>query len=305
MHVEISSSRYLLSNICSQLPLGVHKISSNPIVVNTIKIWHQFRKQFGLHRASIHMPISNNHLFSLSLSDSFFDIWAAKGLSTLNGLYENEVFSSFSSLSAKFNLPNSHLFRFFQVRHFIQKLFPHFPNRPPESEIDSILTFDFGQRRLISTIYGKIISLTPSSPIDSLKLTWKHDLGIDISDDQWKNILSLAHSSSICARHALIQCKVIHRAHFTNARLAKLFSNRSDACNRCKQSPADHLHMFWSCPVLSDYWSDIFRTLSQALNCTIVPNSLTVLFGLSPITYILATAHCVIAFTTLLACHPP
>lgn len=121
VHVEISSSRYLLSNICSQLPLGVHKISSNPIVVNTIKIWHQFRKQFGLHRASIHMPISNNHLFSPSLSDSFFDIWAAKGLSTLNDLYENEVFSSFSSLSAKFNLPNSHLFVFFSSEAFYSK----------------------------------------------------------------------------------------------------------------------------------------------------------------------------------------
>jgi len=83
-------------------------------LINTIKIWHQFRKQFGLHRASIHMPISNNHLFSPSLADSFFDIWAAKGLSTLNDLYENEVFSSFSSLSAKFNLPNSHLFVFFR-----------------------------------------------------------------------------------------------------------------------------------------------------------------------------------------------
>ncbi len=132
------------------------------------------------------------------------------------------------------------------MRHFIQKLFPHFPNRPPESELDSILTLDPGQGRLISTIYCKIISLT-SSPVDSLKQTWEQDLGIDISEDQWKNILGLIHSSSICARHALKQCKVLHRA-----KLAKIFPNRSDACNRCKQSPADHLHMFWSCLRLMD-----------------------------------------------------
>ncbi len=128
-------------------------------------------------------------------------------------------------------------------------------------------------------------------------------MGIDIPEDQWKNILFLIHSSSICARHALIQCKVLHRAYFTNAKLAKIFPNRSDTCNRCKQSPADHIHMFWSCPKLMDYWSDIFRTLSQALNTTIAPNPLTVLFGLLPDSVASSTVHCVIAFTALLARH--
>lgn len=300
LHIEVSSSHSLPSNICSQLPIELHKISRNPVVTNTIKIWLQFRKQFGLHKASINMPILNNHLFPPSLLDRTFDIWANKGLCTLNDLYENDIFTSFSSLSTKFNLPNSHLFRFFQVRHFIQKLFPHFPNRPPESELDSILTLDPGQRRLISSIYYKISSLTPS-PLNSLKQTWEQDLGFDISEDQWKDILDLIHSSSICARHALIQCKVLHRAHYTNAKLAKIFSNISDECNRCKHSPADHLHMFWSCPRLTDYWSDIFRTISQALNLTIAPDVLTVLFGLSPTSITSSTMRGVIAFTTLLA----
>uniref|UniRef100_A0A667XM65 AIG1-type G domain-containing protein n=1 Tax=Myripristis murdjan TaxID=586833 RepID=A0A667XM65_9TELE len=42
----------------------------------------------------------------------------------------------------------------------------------------------------------------------------------------------LVHSSSICTRHGLLQCKVIHKVHFTNARLAKIFPNQSDACKR-------------------------------------------------------------------------
>ncbi len=126
-------------------------------------------------------------------------------------------------------------------------------------------------------------------------------MGIDIPEDQWKNILGLIHSLSICARHALIQCKVLHRVHLTTAKLAKIFPNRSDACNRCKQSPADHIAMFWSCLRLMDYSSDMFRTLSQALNATIAPNPLTVLFGLLPDTIASSTVHCVVAFTTLLA----
>jgi hypothetical protein len=89
-----------------------------------------FAKHVGLHRTSIHTPILNNHLFSPSCSDPAFRIWSVNGLVELNDLYEDGVFASFPSLSAKYNLPNSHLFRFFQIRHFVQKLFPHFPNRP-------------------------------------------------------------------------------------------------------------------------------------------------------------------------------
>lgn len=39
------------------------------------------------------------------------------------------------------------------------------------------------------------------------------------------------NSSSICAWHGLLQCKVLHKTHFTNPKLARITSDRSDACN--------------------------------------------------------------------------
>ena len=266
VHMEISSSSSSLhSVICCQLPVMTHKISVNPIVTSTIKIWLQFRRQHGLHRASIQAPILNNHSFSPSCSDPTFRMWAANGLVTISNLYKDGVFSDFASLSAKYHLPNSHLFRFFQIRHFAQKQFPHFPNRPPESGIDQFLTLDCDPKRLVSTIYGKLASFDLASTT-SIKESWEGELGLDISDSKWRDILRLVQTSSICARHGLMQCKVLHRAHFTNAKLAKIFPLRSDACNRCKQSPANHTHMFWSCPSLNAFWSSIFKTLEQALN---------------------------------------
>lgn len=100
-----------------QILLEILYISGSPIAMGTIKIW----LQFSLHKASIHMPIGNNHLFSPSVSDSVFDIWAAKGLWMT-------CMKSKSFLPAKFNLPNCNLFHFFQARHFIQR-FHHFPNQ--------------------------------------------------------------------------------------------------------------------------------------------------------------------------------
>ena len=126
-------------------------------------------------------------------------------------------------------------------------------------------------------------------------------MGITISDDHWARILDRVHSSSICAGHGRLQCKVLHKAHFTNARLAKIFPNRSDACERCRQSPAGHVRMFWTCPQLTSFWSNIFDTLNQVLNCNLGPNPLTALFGITPDLCLPATSQCVIAFTTLLA----
>lgn len=58
VHIELSSSKSSLSSvICSQLPVNLSNISNNPVVSDAIKIWLQFRKRYGLHRASTCAPV--------------------------------------------------------------------------------------------------------------------------------------------------------------------------------------------------------------------------------------------------------
>lgn len=103
VHAEISSTKYDLRSVTiPQLPLIFNKITANPVVSNSLKIWIQLKKSFGLHRASIHMPILNNHAFSPSSSDSAYRLWAYNGLLSVKDLYEEGVLSSFLSLSNKF-----------------------------------------------------------------------------------------------------------------------------------------------------------------------------------------------------------
>lgn len=298
LQIELSSSGHALhSVVSSQIPI-VTKPYKNPIVSNTLKIWSQFRKHFGLIRSSAIAPILNNHLFPPSCSDPVFRMWATKGLTKITQLYKDQTFSSFAELSTKYDLPNSHLFRYFQIRHYVQHQFCEFPNHPPESELDKILSLSTSRRGLTSTLYNLVHSSCPD-PTISLKQTWEQDLGLTISDADWGVILNLTHDTSICARHGLLQCKILHRVHFTNARLAKIYPGRSDACSRCGNSPADHVHMFWSCPKLSAFWSSIFDTLSTALKSKIEPHPLTALFGIPsrPEMHV----EQVVAFTTLLA----
>ena len=295
-----SSNLSLWSVVCSQLPLPVKRLSKNPIVVNTLKIWAQFRKQFGLLGPSKLAPVYKNHCFLPSCTDPVFRIWSDKGLRSINDLYTDNVFSSFADLSNKFGLPNSHMFRFFQIRHFIQNQNPQFPNRPPDSMLDSFLSLEAGIRKLTSIIYDVISGVIPSR-LESLRAAWDQDLGIVMSDDQWEQALDLVHTSSICARHKLLQCKILHRVHYTNAKLARIYPDRSDACNRCKQSPADYMHMFWSCPKLTTFWSAVFNSLGAVLGEPVDLDPLTALFGIPLMPNVSSSARRIIAFTTLLA----
>lgn len=299
--MELASSKLSLhSLICSQLPLTASNFTLNPVVVNSIKIWTQIRKSLGLHRASDLSPTLNNHLFLPSCTDLTFRAWFDKGITTFKDLYDKGTFMSFTDLSRRFDLPKSHLFRFFQIRHYIRNQNPKFPSRPPETLMDSLLALDPERKRLISSIYC-LINSAIDSPASSPKDSWERELGTTLPDEYWQRVLQSVHSSSICARHGLIQCKIVHKVHYTNLRLSRIYPNVADSCNRCKQSPADHTHMFWSCPGLATFWSEIFQTLNTAYNTTVVPEPLLALFGVSLQPFASGVMQHVLAFTTLLA----
>lgn len=74
------------------------------------------------------------------------------------------------------------------------------------------------------------------------------------------------------------------------------------ACDRCYQTPANLLHMFWSCPHLQHYWAHIFTTLSSVINLDLQPDPLLALFGVPPHGMKLPKLNAdFVAFLTLLA----
>lgn len=174
-------------------------------------------------------------------------------------------------------------FFFFQIRDFVKKNFPHFPNRPPETLLDALLTVNPKQKKCISLLYNLLWSTT-SEPLNLIMTASENDLSIVFSAQQWSSALNLVHTSSICARHGLIQCKILYRIHYTNAKLARIYPTISNSCNRCNQSPATHCHMFWSCSKLTTFWQNIFDTIGGAYSQVVLTNPISAIFG-SPSQY--------------------
>ena len=264
--------------LCSSIPLHSPQTCRNPVVRHSLKIWSQFRKRYGLVSMSVYSPITANHLFPPSLQDNTFTCWLRNGVVNIKRLYKDAIFMSFDQVRQEFSLPAHHFFRYLQVRHFIQNRFTQFPSPPPKSPLDSILETPPEVKGTVSRLYTIIFELEGSS-MSIIKENWEKDMDADITEDQWSNIVQKIHSTSICARHSLIQFKIVHRLHMSKVKLSKIFPGVNPICDRCKQAPATLYHTFWSCSSLTAFWSSIFEVYSAISGLTIDPCPFIGLFG--------------------------
>lgn len=77
-----------------------------------------------------------------------------------------------------------------------------------------------------------------------------------------------------------MQFKIVHRAHYSKSRLAKIYPNVTECCDRCSQAPCNLTHMFWSCLRLGEYWKSYFSAISVILEQVIEPSPQIAIFGI-------------------------
>lgn len=144
--------------VFSSLPTSPSHYKDNPIVFSPLKILFQFRHHFKFTSASTMTPIHNNHLFLPTFSDSVFFFWEKKCLICFGDLFINNMFASFSELLSSFNLPSSHLFRYFQIWHCASSMFSGFPSLPTKSPWEEAFKLNLHMGGIISKIYVIILS---------------------------------------------------------------------------------------------------------------------------------------------------
>lgn len=71
--------------------------------------------------------------------------------------------------------------------------------------------------------------------------------------------------------------------YYTKARLAKIFHNVSPACDRRHLSPTNITHMFWLCPALHNFWTEVFQTVSVIAGHAQDADIRSALFGVLPL----------------------
>ena len=272
----------LISLLCAKLPLlrPVSSFSLNPLVIHSLKIWYQFRRHFALNELSLVAPPQGHCMFAPSITDGAFSMLSKYGIMSMYDLFCDNVFSSFEQLVEKFNIPRAYFYRYLQLRNFIACNVDLFPSCPSPSLLDEILNCKPDTKRAVSLIYG-MLHTQRLATLESLKNKWEEDLGEQISEEHWGKIIDRICSTSICLKHSVIQFKIIHRLHWSKARLCKVKADLDPTCDRCRREPATLIHMFWTCPKLSRFWESIFNTLSKVCKTSLEPCPFIALFGVT------------------------
>lgn len=296
----LSSSPQALA--CSVLPFSPSRFTSNPVIIGSLRIWAQVRRRFGWLTLSRATPLCKNHLFLPANMDPRFTFFERKGLRCIQDLYIDGVFASFNQLRAAFGLCGSDFFRYFQLRDFAKTHSSSFPQTLPSGGVDLILEARDLTRSHVSYFYN-LFSVTEETSINKIKADWEGELQLTLSDDFWEGALQAVNASSSCARLSLIQFKVLHRLHYSKAKLSRFYPDKhNDQCERCSQAPCNLAHMFWSCPRLTSFWESFFNTISKILKIDIHPSPHIAIFGRPPDGVTLTAMQTnVIAFASLIA----
>lgn len=252
----------------------------NRMVLNSVKIWQQIRKNCKLPNTIIYTPVHLNHAFLPSLSDRVFDDWKKKGIATLKELYIDKQFASFSQLQEKFSIPSTHFFRYLQIRNYARQNISNFEQLPEEHRCCTLLLGRPDSKHLVS-VFVKIFLEEFNVDTQFIKASWEAELGLQIDDITWDGGLSRIQACSVNARHQLIQFKVIHRLHYSKTKLHRIFPSISPLCDRCKSAEGSLSHLFWTCPKLHNFWCEIFKWFSDVYDTEFKPDPSIALFGYS------------------------
>lgn len=236
----------------------------------TSRAWVAVTKMGNASEISPHTPLWKNPTLAHFYEHPVPVIWTRFGIKTLKDIVGGGELLQFDALKTTFNLPNTHLFRYFQLRHPYNAQFGNNGITPKMSDIESLLREDTLDKAL-STIYKQLFG-EGGDLLAKCRAMWG-EVFPQMGGDDWDDVWDINFTRWVSARDQLIQFKFLHRIYLTPARLARLFPTRSPGCWWCSSLTADFMHIFWNCSNIQAFWKGVTECIAEV---TAIPIQLTI-----------------------------
>lgn len=268
---------YLYSDSLKRLK----KNTTNPFVKSTITAWQESQEMFSMNEGlSAFVPIWGNSLFIPGRLDGGFRLWAQLGLRMIRDLYSDNTLMSFNDLRRRFGIPQSHLFKYFQIRSFIHSKMQSY-QCPALSTVEKLAIVDPYDKGKISVIYKKLMEASLEST-DHKRRAWEEDLQRELAEYEWGKACCQTQTLSINSRLKLIQYNWLMRTYITPEKLNEFNSNIPDSCIKCSEEKGTLFHCIWKCKHLQIFWKKIIDTTSTILHKKIPLSPEICILGLVP-----------------------
>ena len=251
----------------------------NSIINKTLDIWQEVVKKYKLAGDSklLVWPAQSPN-FKPGVMDKTYERW---GMTAVCTLIDGRHFKSFEQLKREFNLANSDLFRFLQLRHF-------YDNEIKKglsvggSEVISVLTgaYKTTPSQIVSRLYGGMQQQEGRNTL-YVKLKWESEFNVELSESDWRSICDTQHSTTSSRTWREFGWKNLMRFFITPKIKSKQRGEQQYCWRECGCSSANHSHIFWLCDKVQAFWGCVHQNLVKILGYNIIYDPCTLYLGLT------------------------
>ena len=241
----------------------------SPILKHSQWVWSEVHRLMGKSQYKQgYSSVWDNPRILIGKHSFCWESWQRNGVGVIDDLYLDTNFKSYQELGNQFNLTNrGEFWKYLQLRSSVGSVFSL--NRGiEESNMLKIILDMPPVMHTASTFYKNIMEMQ-SVKTENLRLIWQRDLGCEISEEKWSNIVSKVGWATRDIKSKFIHYKIIHRFYYTPMKLFRMGLVEDKRCWKCKGDDGTFLHAFWECPVVLPFWKEVLRKLGHWLNVTL------------------------------------
>lgn len=213
------------------------------------------------------------------LTTARLNAWHEAGVDRVGSFFEEGTLLTHDQFIQTTGAPTRLYLLHAMVTHYIKRTWAPVRAEPPQHDLVYSLYYMGTGAHLVRWLY-KSIRTHVSTTLLALRETWAEDGLEEITDAAWTQILEHPRRVSRNTRLKFIQAMILHRAYLTPHKLHCMYPDTQHQCPRCKLREAGFLHMLWSCPGLTYYWTTIRQTITALTQLEIKHNPLECLLGL-------------------------
>uniref|UniRef100_A0A8C5QK57 Reverse transcriptase domain-containing protein n=1 Tax=Leptobrachium leishanense TaxID=445787 RepID=A0A8C5QK57_9ANUR len=254
----------------------------HPTAPQLLRLWREVRSRPDLSPdISPLYPVSHNPDFPPGRQRSFLDIDSDGPYLHIARCYTEKALSPLSLLTPRsVHTPLEH-YKYSQLTHFVARLTSALPLRSTLTVFETLCTMEPPPTHVLSSLYTLLLS--SSQPrLPSYVIKWHNELPEPISEEDWGKIFSINKYSSMSLSVQLANFKLLSRWYLTPVRLHRMFPQTSSQCWRCLTATGTYLHLWWSCPALTAYWTAILAHITDITGFTSGDSYNLILFHLVP-----------------------
>ena len=256
----------------------------NPIIKHSLSLWDSYKSKYSL--VSPLNPLlsfyKNPTFYPAWIFPNTFKEWVRKDCIYVYKFLDSSGIMPFPTVCKKYGIPQSELFRYLQIKNFVETHLTSSALKKQMSPFESICKDNPHVRGTISVLYLQSLSHNNTTKLPYVQ-KWESDLGIELNTSDWNQIWrnTKSASSNIIALEA--GYKVLMRWYLVPSRIAKYAPNCTGHCYRGCITEGTYFHTWWTCPIVQKFWDKIFKMVNAVTKLRILPDPKLALLNLKPI----------------------